>query len=91
MSPPTRRIEAAGAGTCLVTDAGEGIAQFLEPGVEVLVANNSDEVAAAVSSLDRAIAARLGEAALRRVVAHHTYEQRAAQLDGVLMGQVVSR
>ncbi|HYG69698.1 MAG TPA: glycosyltransferase, partial [Anaeromyxobacteraceae bacterium] len=35
-SPATRVFEAAGAGGCLITDAWEGIEQFLEPDVEVL-------------------------------------------------------
>ena len=39
-SPPTRVFEAAGAGACLITDAWEGIEQFLEPGREVLVAHD---------------------------------------------------
>ena len=37
-SPPTRVFEAAGAGACLITDAWDGIEQFLEPGREILVA-----------------------------------------------------
>ncbi len=37
-SPATRVFEAAGAGACLITDAWEGIEEFLEPGDEVLVA-----------------------------------------------------
>ena len=39
-SPPTRVFEAAGAGACLITDAWEGIEMFLEPGEEVLVAED---------------------------------------------------
>src|SRR5947199_271703 len=37
-SPPTRVFEAAGAGACLITDAWEGIEEFLDPDSEVLVA-----------------------------------------------------
>ena len=35
-SPPTRVFEAAGAGACLLTDAWEGIEDFLEPGTRGL-------------------------------------------------------
>ncbi|MBA3539029.1 MAG: glycosyltransferase, partial [Deltaproteobacteria bacterium] len=50
-SPATRVFEAAGAGACLITDAWEGLEQFLEPGVEVLAAHDGDEVAAHVAGL----------------------------------------
>src|SRR5205085_412756 len=45
-SPATRLFEAAGAGACQITDAWQGIEEFLEPGVEVLVARDGAEVAA---------------------------------------------
>ncbi len=44
-SPATRVFEAAGAGACLITDAWEGIELFLEPGAEVLVARDGQDVA----------------------------------------------
>ncbi|MGC3997448.1 MAG: glycosyltransferase [Anaeromyxobacter sp.] len=83
-SPATRVFEAAGAGACLVTDAWEGIAQFLEPGREVLVARDGEEVAAHVEALTPARARALGEAARRRVLAEHTYAQRAASVEEAL-------
>ena len=39
-SPATRVFEAAGAAACIITDAWEGIAQFFEPGREILVAED---------------------------------------------------
>ena len=83
-SPPTRVFEAAGAGACLITDAWEGIELFLEPGREVLVARDGGEVAEHVRTLTAERARALGEAALKRVLAEHTYEQRAAQFEEVL-------
>jgi len=83
-SPATRVFEAAGAGACLITDAWEGIELFLEPGREVLVANDGAEVAHLLAGLTRDRARQIGEAALRRVLAEHTYDQRAAQLERVL-------
>ncbi|MDF2751119.1 MAG: hypothetical protein K0T00_2295, partial [Gaiellaceae bacterium] len=53
-SPATRVFEAAGAGACVVTDAWEGIELFLEPGEQVLVAEDGAEVAALVEQLDPA-------------------------------------
>ena len=50
-SPATRVFEAAGAGACIITDAWEGIDLFLEPGREVLVATDGEEVAAFVRAV----------------------------------------
>ena len=83
-SPPTRVFEAAGAGACLIVDAWEGIELFLEPGREVLVAHDGAEVAAHLETLDADSARRIGQAALRRVLAHHTYSRRALEVEAVL-------
>ncbi|HSJ25268.1 MAG TPA: glycosyltransferase [Longimicrobiales bacterium] len=87
-SPPTRVFEAAGAAACLITDAWDGIEAFLEPEHEVLVARNGADVAAYLDRLDEGSAARIGQAARRRVLAAHTYAHRAALLEQVLTGQV---
>lgn len=88
-SPPTRVFEAAGAGACLITDKWEGIELFLEPGSEVLVAENGDEVADHVQGLTGERAREIGAAALQRIRAEHTYGQRAKQLED-LLGAVIS-
>jgi spore maturation protein CgeB len=87
-SPPTRVFEAAGAGACLVTDAWEGIDEFLEPSVEVLVARDGEEVAEHVEALARGDAAAMGAAARERVLRDHTYAQRAAQVEELLGARV---
>jgi spore maturation protein CgeB len=90
-SPATRVFEAAGAAACLITDAWEGIEAFLEPEREVLVARDGNEVAALVASLDEARAHAIGQAAMRRVLAEHTYAHRARQVDQILRGRDASR
>jgi spore maturation protein CgeB len=90
-SPPTRVFEAAGAGACLITDAWEGIEQFLEPGVEVLVGSDGANVAAHVEALTSERAKAIGKAALRRVRHEHTYSHRCTQLEAVLEGRDVKR
>jgi spore maturation protein CgeB len=84
-SPATRVFEAAGAGACLITDYWEGIEMFLEPGREVLVARDGQQVAAHLRSLTTERAREIGEAAYRRVIAEHTYAHRAAQLEALLL------
>ena len=83
-SPATRVFEAAGAGACLITDAWEGIELFLQPGEEVLVARDGAEVAEHLQALTPTRARAIGDAARVRVLAEHTYGQRAAILDRLL-------
>ncbi|MBV9468390.1 MAG: glycosyltransferase [Abitibacteriaceae bacterium] len=83
-SPATRVFEAAGAGACIITDYWQGIEVFLEPEREILVAHNGQEVVETLRALTPERARSIGEAALRRILAEHTYKHRAAQLEAVL-------
>ena len=82
-SPATRVFEAAGAAACLITDAWEGIEQFLIPDQEVLVARDAQDVASHMATLTPERARAIGEAALARVLAEHTYALRGAQVDAL--------
>ncbi|APR80487.1 Hypothetical protein A7982_05834 [Minicystis rosea] len=88
-SPATRVFEAAGAGACIITDAWEGIELFLEPDREILVARSGDEVAHHLRALTPARARAIGAAAQRRVLAHHTYAERAHAVEAALLEQDV--
>jgi spore maturation protein CgeB len=85
-SPATRVFEAAGAGACLITDEWQGLEDFLTPGEEVLVARDGAEVAELLDGLDPGRARAIGEAALQRVLAEHTYDRRAEQVEAILAG-----
>ena len=87
-SPATRVFEAAGAAACLITDAWEGIEQFLKPDEEVLVARDGQDVADHVRDLDPERARAIGKAALDRVLAEHTYAHRGAQVDALFRQHV---
>ncbi|MGK6323815.1 glycosyltransferase [Sphingomonas sp. DT-51] len=82
-SPATRVFEAAGAAACLITDAWEGIELFLEPDREVLVARDGQDVADHLAALTPERARAIGQAALTRVLAEHTYDLRGAQVDAL--------
>jgi spore maturation protein CgeB len=82
-SPATRVFEAAGAGACIITDAWVGIELFLEPGTEILVARDGQDVSELMAGLSREEARSIGERALARVLAQHTYRHRAEQADQV--------
>jgi spore maturation protein CgeB len=87
-SPPTRVFEAVGAGACLITDDWKGIDLFLEPDREVLVAADGAEV---VDHLDRLTPSRARDIAYRarrRILAHHTYTQRALEVHEMLEGSL---
>jgi spore maturation protein CgeB len=83
-SPATRVFEAAGAAACLISDTWEGIELFLAPGEEVLLARDGLDVAEHLEALTKERAAEIGQAALVRVLAEHTYRQRGAQVDAIL-------
>ncbi len=89
-SPPTRVFEAAGAGACLITDEWVGIEFFLEPGSEVLVAQDGHAVAEHVQSLTAERAHAIGQKAYRRILSEHTYAHRAEQLEKVLDARLVN-
>jgi len=82
-SPATRVFEAAGAGACIITDYWEGIEYFFEPGKEILVAKDGDEVADLLLNLTPDDAAGIGRAAYHKVLSAHTYKHRADLLQKV--------
>lgn len=90
-SPPTRIFEAAGAGACIISDRWEGIETFLEPGREILLADDGAEVASLLRRLDGRDARKTGAAARRRVLADHTYAHRAAEVVALLQGRQTLR
>jgi spore maturation protein CgeB len=90
-SPATRVFEAAGVGACLITDAWAGIADFLEPDSEVLVAHDGADVAALVGAVDGPRAKRIGARAAARVSASHTYADRAAAVDRLFRARAGER
>jgi spore maturation protein CgeB len=83
-SPATRVFEAIGAGACLVSDWWPGIDTFFEPDTEVLVARDGADVAAHLRRLTPARARAIGARARARVLAAHTYQGRAREVDGLL-------
>jgi spore maturation protein CgeB len=90
-SPATRVFEAAGAGACLITDEWEGIADFFEPGCEILVAKDGTAVAEHVAAAEPMRCAEIGKRALRRALLEHTYSRRAADVDQLLRSSLGAR
>jgi spore maturation protein CgeB len=80
-SPPTRVFEVAGAGTCMLCDDWPGLDDCFQPGGEILVVRNAEDVAAALHKHDASSRRRIGDAFHARALADHTYAMRAAQAD----------
>jgi spore maturation protein CgeB len=84
-SPPTRIFEAAGASACLVTDAWAGVDTFFMPAREILVARSAEEVIYHLQHTPAETARAMGEAMRRRAVRDHTYDQRAREVEAILL------
>lgn len=84
-SPPTRIFEAAGAGACIITDSWPGIETFLKPDHSIFIARDGQDVAEIMSALTPELARAVGERARAHVLAEHTYELRARQVEDLFV------
>ena len=81
--PSGRLFEAAACGTPIVSDDWEGLAEFFTPGLEILVANTTEEAIEALNRPALELEA-LARAARERVLAEHTAERRVIDLETTL-------
>src|SRR5437868_6018898 len=77
--PSARLFEAAACRTPVISDYWPGLESFFEPGREILVAENPNDVVEALSRDSRDLR-EIGAAAHERVLAEHTASHRAEQL-----------
>jgi spore maturation protein CgeB len=68
----------------VLTDAWRGIEAFFAPGAEILVAASAEAIVEALRTTTAEHARAIGAAARRRVLADHTYNARAADLEAIL-------
>ncbi|HKY42547.1 MAG TPA: glycosyltransferase, partial [Pyrinomonadaceae bacterium] len=80
--PSGRLFEAAACGVAIVSDEWAGLETFFEPGVEIIVARNTDDVIAAMR-LPRAELESIARASRQRVLESHTAAHRAAELERI--------
>jgi spore maturation protein CgeB len=83
-SPPTRVFEAAGAGSCLITDEWAGIADFFTPYSEILVAADAQDIVSHMRRFSNTQAGKIGAAMRKHALLEHTYELRALQFHRVV-------
>jgi Glycosyl transferases group 1 len=81
-SSTSRIFELASAGATIVSNPYEGIERWFEPGHDLVVVDSTDEAVETYGELlaDPARAEELGRNARERVLAEHTYAQRAKRL-----------
>ena len=82
-SPSVRLFEAAACGTPIISDRWMGIETVFVPEQEILLAQGSIDVIAALQG-HRGDADTIGDAARARVLAAHTAEHRAEELETYL-------
>ena len=83
-SPSVRLFEAAACGSAILSDPWPGLDEIFPPGEALLTVEDSDAVVAALLEQEGEGARRLALRARERVLAEHTGERRAAQLEEVL-------
>jgi spore maturation protein CgeB len=81
--PSGRLFEAAACGTPVISDDWAGLDEFFEPGREIIVAHGAQDVIAAMEMSDSQLR-RIAADARERVLADHTSDRRAIQLEQML-------
>jgi spore maturation protein CgeB len=80
-SPSVRLFEAAACGTPIISDAWDGLSEIFTVGSEILVARSPAETLVYLREIDDDERIAIGELARARVLAEHTAERRAEQLE----------
>ncbi|WP_206030329.1 glycosyltransferase [Roseomonas sp. AR75] len=83
-SPSVRLFEAACCGTPVISDTWPGLADLLEPGEQILLAEHGAEVLSALRGMSDPQRRAMARAARSRVLSAHTAAHRAAELDAYL-------
>jgi spore maturation protein CgeB len=83
-SPSVRLFEAAACGVPIISDWWRGLDTLFRPGSEILISNSADQTRRLLSEIPERQRIAIGRRARRRVVAEHTAEHRAAQLEEYL-------
>jgi spore maturation protein CgeB len=81
--PSGRLFEAAACGVPILSDEWEGLDYFFEPGSEILVVRSANHVLEALEQPPEELAC-LARAARERVLASHTAQRRALELENIL-------
>lgn len=79
-SPSVRLFEAAACGTAILSDVWEGIESLFEPGSEIVLVRDTDDVLNVLRHMPESDRLALGRRARERVMEGHTAAHRAREL-----------
>jgi len=83
-SPSVRLFEASACGAAIMSDLWCGLDEFLAPGEEVLLPSDEYEVVSILTGMSDQERIRMGQRARERILAEHTSEHRAQELEQVI-------
>jgi spore maturation protein CgeB len=90
-SPSVRLFEAACCGVPVISDRWDGLDHFFRPGEEIVVADDAAAALATLRGVPEAKRRAIAERARARVLAAHTGDHRAAELEGYYAEAVAVR
>lgn len=82
-APSVRLFEAAACGTPIISDWWRGLDTFFDPETEILISRSAEETCGYLREIHEEQRDRLGTAARRRVLAAHTGQRRAEELEEI--------
>jgi spore maturation protein CgeB len=83
-SPSVRLFEAAACGVPIISDCWKGLDTLFQPDKEILISESARDTMRFLRELPERERRAIGRRARRRVLAEHTAEHRAVQLEGYL-------
>lgn len=90
-SPSAQLFEAAACGAPIISDAWPGLSALFAPGREIQIVKSSDDVLELLQNLPEPARLQMADTARRRVLAHHTADHRAEQLEDILTDRIEKR
>ena len=89
-SPSVRLFEAAACGAAMISDRWEGLDHFFTPGREILLPESTEEVTEILRATHADDRRAIGAAARARILAEHTAEHRAEELEQLVTAGAVA-
>jgi spore maturation protein CgeB len=89
-SPSVRLFEAAACGAAMISDGWDGLDHFFTPGAEILLPESTEEVVDILRATHPDDRRAIGRAARARILAEHTAEHRAEELEAYVTEAVAA-
>lgn len=83
-SPSVRLFEASASGATIISDSWPGLDEFLTPGEEILLADDTNDVVRILNELSDDERVSIGQRARQRILDEHTSEHRAEQFEEIV-------